>query len=235
MTTLHHPLLYATCASLLLSVSTQAVASEPSDDPLGPLDLGNRAYTSTGLSTPANQASQFNVFARGLGVAWSVSSQVQDSGRPDNARATAVALGGTVAFVLGENWSFEPQAQLINQQLLPGPGGQGPRLLASDSQPSWSGRVGARLSGHYQVGSTAVEPFLRTSLTYSFSNDTPIALAQVDKINSSRNPTAVAVGLGLVARMTPSVSLFVTADYSSPSDENDLNGLIGDVGVRVRW
>ncbi|QKZ05604.1 MULTISPECIES: autotransporter domain-containing protein [Pseudomonas] len=235
MNTHRHPLLYAACASLLLSAPAQAIAAEATDDPLGPLVLGNRAFALPDATHGADPVGQFTVFARSMGIAWSVSSQVQDSGRPDNARASAVALGGTVAFVLGENWSFEPQAQLINQQWLPGLGEQGPRLPSGDAQPGWSGRLGARLAGHYQVGNTAVEPFLRTSLTYSFSNDSPIALAQVDKINSSRNPTAVAVGLGLVARMTPTVSLFVTADYSSPSDENDLNGLIGDVGVRMRW
>jgi outer membrane autotransporter protein len=196
--------------------------------------LSNRAFTGNGGVNPPGNVGQFTVVAKSLGVAWSVSSQVQDSGRPDNARAMAVALGGTVAFVLGENWSFEPQAQLINQQLMPG-AGQGPRLLSDDSQPSWSGRVGARFSGHYQLGSTSVEPFVRTSLTYSFSNDAPIALAQVDKINSGRNASSIEVGLGLVARMTPTLSFFVTADYSSPSDQNDLNGLIGDLGVKMLW
>ncbi len=225
---------YAACASLLLIAPAKVGAAEPAEDPLGPLDLSNRTLTSTGVSNPASSAGQFTVVAKSLGVAWSVSSQVQDSGRPDNARSMAVALGGTVAFVLGENWSFEPQAQLINQQLMSA-AGQGPRLLSDEGQPNWSGRVGARLAGHYQVGGTSVEPFVRTSLTYSFSNDAPVALAPVDKISSSRNASTVEVGLGLVARMTPTVSFFVTADYSSPSDQNDLNGLIGDLGVKMLW
>ncbi|EIK95886.1 outer membrane autotransporter [Pseudomonas sp. M47T1] len=235
MNTAQYCFFYAACTSLLLAVPTRAVAAEGMDDPLGPLDMSNRAYTSTGASNPASNNDQFILFARSLGVAWSVSSQVQDSGRPDNARSMAVALGGTVAIVLGENWSFEPQAQLINQRLLPGTAGQGPRLLSQDSEPSWSGRVGARLAGHYELAGTPLEPFLRTSLTYSFSNDSAIALAPVDKITSSRNSSTIEVGLGLVARMTPTVSLFVTADYSSPSDQNDLNGLIGDLGVKMLW
>ncbi len=45
----------------------------------------------------------------------------------------------------------------------------------------------------------------------------------------------VEVGLGLVARVTPAVSLYVSADYSSDVDDNDLNGLIGSLGVRMRW
>ncbi|CAI8698750.1 hypothetical protein EMIT0196MI5_100014 [Pseudomonas sp. IT-196MI5] len=35
--------------------------------------------------------------------------------------------------------------------------------------------------------------------------------------------------------MTPLVSLYISADYSSDVDDNDLNGLIGSLGVRMRW
>jgi hypothetical protein len=45
----------------------------------------------------------------------------------------------------------------------------------------------------------------------------------------------VEVGFGLVARVPPAVSLYVSADYSSDVDDNDLNGLIGSLGVRMRW
>ncbi|MNV65050.1 hypothetical protein PS659_02534 [Pseudomonas fluorescens] len=62
-----------------------------------------------------------------------------------------------------------------------------------------------------------------------------VTLAQVDKISSSRKSSTVELGLGLVARVTPTVSLYVSADYSSDVDDNDLNGLIGSLGVRMRW
>jgi outer membrane autotransporter protein len=68
-----------------------------------------------------------------------------------------------------------------------------------------------------------------------------VTLDQVDKISSSRSSSTVelglglGLGLGLVARVTPTVSLYVSADYSSDVDDNDLNGLIGSLGVRMRW
>ncbi len=58
-----------------------------------------------------------------------------------------------------------------------------------------------------------------------------VTLDQVDKISSSRKFSTVELGLGLVAR----VSLYVSADYSSDVDDNDLNGIIGSLGVRMRW
>jgi outer membrane autotransporter protein len=62
-----------------------------------------------------------------------------------------------------------------------------------------------------------------------------VTLDQVDKISSSRYSSTVEVGLGLVARVTPALSLYLSADYSSDVDDNDLNGLIGSLGVRMRW
>ncbi|MNL89446.1 hypothetical protein D3C87_2197590 [compost metagenome] len=62
-----------------------------------------------------------------------------------------------------------------------------------------------------------------------------VSLDQVDKISSSRKSSTVDVGLGLVARVTPLVSLYISADYSSDVDDNDLNGVIGSLGVRMRW
>lgn len=70
--------------------------------------------------------------------------------------------------------------------------------------------------------------------------DTPstgntVTLDQVDKISSSRSSSTVELGLGLVVRVTPTVSLYVSADYSSDVDNSDLNGLIGSLGVRMCW
>ncbi|MNJ52803.1 hypothetical protein D3C77_481570 [compost metagenome] len=70
---------------------------------------------------------------------------------------------------------------------------------------------------------------------YDFTNADTVSLDKVDKISSGRNSATVEVGLGLVARVTPKVALFVSADYSTDVDDNDLNGLIGNLGVRLRW
>ena len=60
-------------------------------------------------------------------------------------------------------------------------------------------------------------------------------LAAICALFKDRCATTVELGLGLVARVTPNVALFVSADYSSDVDDNDLNGLIGSLGVRMRW
>ncbi|MDG9883430.1 autotransporter outer membrane beta-barrel domain-containing protein [Pseudomonas sp. GD04058] len=148
----------------------------------------------------------------------------------DNARGVVLSVGGGFPIGLGKNWVIEPQAQVINQQYFAV--GQ---ATALDGQPGWSGRVGAKLSANYVVSGMPIQPFVRTNVWYDFTNAATLSLDKVDKISSGRNSPTVEVGLGLVARITPRVALFVSADYSSDVDDNDLNGLIGNLGVRVRW
>lgn len=201
------------------------------------------------------QRNAVNLSGESLGVYWSMTheqgwhldavamgSRIDVNGRGENGQrlddsghAMTFSLEGGIPIGLGGGWVIEPQAQLINQRLFPGNRAQEETLQAFDSQPSWSGRVGARLSGRYEVRGMPIEPYVRTNVWYDFSNADEVKLDQVDKISSSRYSTTVELGLGLVARVTPSVALFVSADYSSDVDDNDLNGLIGSLGVRMRW
>ncbi|MHC6226286.1 autotransporter domain-containing protein [Pseudomonas sp. X10] len=153
----------------------------------------------------------------------------------DSGHAVTLSVEGGYPIGLGANWVIEPQAQVINQQFFPGSQAHAETLQAFDNQPNWSGRVGAKLSARYEVRGMPIEPFVRTNVWYDFNNAETVKLDKVDKISSGRNSTTVELGLGLVARITPTVALFVSADYSSDVDDNDLNGLIGSLGVRMRW
>ncbi|WP_288441068.1 autotransporter domain-containing protein [Pseudomonas promysalinigenes] len=201
------------------------------------------------------QRKAVNLSGESLGVYWSMShaqgwhldavamgSRIEVMGRGDGGQrlndsghAMTVSLQGGYPIGLGGGWVIEPQAQLINQRFFPGNQAQEDSLRTFDSQPSWRGRVGAKLSGRYEVNNMPIEPYVRTNVWYDFSDTGDVKLDQVDKISSSRYSTTVELGLGLVARVTPSVALFVSADYSSDVDDNDLNGLIGSLGVRMRW
>ena len=87
----------------------------------------------------------------------------------------------------------------------------------------------------YEVSGLPLEPYVRTNLWHTVYSGDTLTLDKVDKISSSRKSSTVELGLGLVAKVSPTVSLYVSADYSSDVDDNDLNGLIGSLGVRMRW
>jgi outer membrane autotransporter protein len=149
--------------------------------------------------------------------------------------AMTLSVEGGYPIGLSDNWVIEPQAQLINQRITLDTPYAGSGNASSSDVTSWSGRVGARLKGSYDINGLPVEPYVRTNLWHTVYTGNTVTLDQVDKISSSRNSSTVDVGLGLVARVTPAVSLYVSADYSSVVDQNDLNGLIASLGVRMRW
>ncbi|WP_331691139.1 autotransporter outer membrane beta-barrel domain-containing protein [Pseudomonas sp. ZY71] len=149
--------------------------------------------------------------------------------------AMTFSVEGGFPIGLSENWVVEPQAQLINQRITLDTPYSGSGNASSSDLTAWSGRVGARLKGSYDLNGLPVEPYVRTNLWHTVYTGNTVTLDQVDKISSSRKSSTVELGLGLVARVTPAVSLYVSADYSSDVDDNDLNGIIGSLGVRMRW
>ncbi|RON52572.1 autotransporter domain-containing protein [Pseudomonas frederiksbergensis] len=214
---------------------------------------GDGLYTGRALVDPGNET--LNLQGQSLGAYWSLtgpqgwhvdltasggrvngfSRDAQGLRQTAEGSAMTVSVEGGFPIGLGENWVVEPQAQLINQRITLDTPYAGANNATSSDLSSWSGRVGARLKGSYDINGLPVEPYVRTNLWHTVYTGNTVTLDQVDKISSSRNSSTVDVGLGLVARVTPTVSLYVSADYSSDVDDNDLNGLIGSLGVRMRW
>ena len=216
---------------------------------------GNRTgLFNTRAQSDANSDS-FNLQGQSLGAYWSLigpqgwhvdltASGGRVNGYTRNEQGVRQAAEGTAMTLsveggfpigLGEHWVVEPQAQLINQRITLDTPYAGSGNASSTDLSSWSGRVGAKLKGSYDINGLPVEPYVRTNLWHTVNTGNTVTLDQVDKISSSRNSSTVELGLGLVARVTPTVSLYVSADYSSDVDDNDLNGLIGSLGVRMRW
>jgi outer membrane autotransporter protein len=213
----------------------------------------NGLLTSPALADPNNDT--LNLQGQSLGAYWSLTGPQgwhvdltasggrvngfsrNDQGARQATEGSAMTLSVEGGFPIGlsENWVVEPQAQLINQRITLDTPYAGSGNASSSDLTSWSGRVGARLKGSYDINGLGVEPYVRTNLWHTVYTGNTVTLDQVDKISSSRNSSTVEVGLGLVAKVTPAVSFYVSADYSSDVDDNDLNGLIGSLGVRMRW
>lgn len=213
----------------------------------------NGLFTSRALANPDTDT--LNLQGQSLGAYWSLtgpqgwhvdlsasggrvngfSRNEQGARQATEGSAVTFSVEGGFPIGLSDNWVVEPQAQLINQRITLDMPYAGSGRASSSDLTSWSGRVGARLKGSYDINGLGVEPYVRTNLWHTVYTGNTVTLDQVDKISSSRNSSTVEVGLGLVARVTPGVSLYVSADYSSDVDDNDLNGLIGSLGVRMRW
>ncbi|MFZ3283743.1 autotransporter domain-containing protein [Pseudomonas sp.] len=214
---------------------------------------GNGLITTRALSDPSSDT--LNLQGQSLGAYYSLigaqgwhvdlsasggrvsgfSRNEQGARQATEGSAMTFSVEGGYPIGLSENWVVEPQAQLINQRITLDTPYAGSGNASSTDLSAWSGRVGARLKGSYDLNGLPVEPYVRTNLWHTVYTGSTVTLDQVDKISSSRKSSTVELGLGLVARVTPAVSLYVSADYSSDVDDNDLNGIIGSLGVRMRW
>jgi outer membrane autotransporter protein len=147
---------------------------------------------------------------------------------------TVSAEAGYPIAVAG-NWVVEPQAQVIHQKISLDSQDDGVSRVSFDSDGAWTGRLGARLKGRYDVGGRPLEPYLRANLWHTFSGSDTVTFDDVDEVTTEQKSSSADVGLGVVLSLASTVSVYAGADYSSNIDSQDLRGLSGNVGLRVSW
>ncbi|WP_051270598.1 autotransporter outer membrane beta-barrel domain-containing protein [Pseudomonas vranovensis] len=149
--------------------------------------------------------------------------------------ALALSAEAGYPFAVSDNWVIEPQAQVINQQIDLDSQSDGISDVTFDSQDYWTGRLGARLKGRYLVHQTPIEPYLRVNAWRTFGGSDTVTYDDVDRIKSNHKTSSADVGVGVVARLSSTVSMYMAADYSTHLDSNDLEGLSGNLGLRMSW
>jgi len=62
-----------------------------------------------------------------------------------------------------------------------------------------------------------------------------VTFNHTDKIKTEHRSTYADAGAGIVATVSPGVSIYLSADYSGNLDDQDLSGMAGNLGVRMSW
>ncbi|MFU5483904.1 autotransporter outer membrane beta-barrel domain-containing protein [Pseudomonas aeruginosa] len=149
--------------------------------------------------------------------------------------ALALSAEAGYPFFISDNWVIEPQVQMIHQQVDLDSQNDGISHVSFDSQDYWTGRLGARLKGRYLVGDTPLEPYLRANLWRTFGGSDTVTYNHVDRIKSDHESSSADIGVGGVAQLSSTVSIYLSVDYSSNLDVNELEGINGNLGVRMSW
>lgn len=149
--------------------------------------------------------------------------------------AITLSLEGGYPIPVSEHWVVEPQAQLIHQRIDLDKQNDGISDVSFDSQPYWKGRLGARLKGRYLIDNLPIEPYLRTNLWHSFGGKDTTTYNGLDRIKTEHKASSMDVGMGVVAKVSGNVSVYLTADYAANLDSEALEGVSGTLGVRVSW
>jgi len=150
-----------------------------------------------------------------------------------HALALSVEAGYPIA--VAQDWVLEPQVQVINQQIDLDSQNDGISNVAFDSQDYWTGRLGARLKGRFVAQDIPLEPYLRANLWKTFGGYDTVTYDGIDRIKSEHKSSSADLGVGLVAKLSSSVSVYMGADYNTHLDSNDLDGVSGNLGVRMSW
>jgi outer membrane autotransporter protein len=107
--------------------------------------------------------------------------------------------------------------------------------VSFDSAPAWTGRLGARLKGRYDVGGLPLEPYLRANLWHTFSGTDTVTFDGATDIDTQQKSSSADLGIGAILTLAPTVSVYASTDYSSNIDSNQQRAVSGNVGIRVSW
>ncbi|UHC81319.1 autotransporter outer membrane beta-barrel domain-containing protein [Pseudomonas sp. NIBR-H-19] len=138
-------------------------------------------------------------------------------------------------FALNDTWVVEPQVQVIHQKISLDSQDDGISRVSFDSDDAWTGRLGTRLKGRYQVSGMPLEPYLRANLWHTFSGTDSVTFDDSDVISTEQKSSTADVGLGVVLTLDRAVSVYASTDYSRNIDSNDLRGMSGNIGIRISW
>ncbi len=158
----------------------------------------------------------------------------RDVGIDVDGTGVTLSLEGGYPIQLSSEWTLEPQAQLIWQHL--SLDGQRDRFstVSFDNDDSVSGRLGLRLQGAMPLGAAVLQPYLKASLWHDFDATDRVNFGG-DPINVERGGTSLEVGGGVVAKLSETLSVFATADYTTNLGGEKRRVWEGNLGLSVKW
>lgn len=168
---------------------------------------------------------------------WLDGDSHSDRGLKIDNKGHAVTLSAEAGypFPLAGNWVIEPQAQVIHQTVNLDSQDDGISRVSFDSDPSWTGRLGARVKGNYSVSGLPLEPYVRANLWRTFSGTDTVTFANTTDIDTEQQSSWADLGVGVILTLAPAVSVYANADYSTNIDSHQQRAVAGNLGIRVSW
>ena len=149
-------------------------------------------------------------------------------------RVTTASLEGGYPIRLTDALSLEPQAQVVWQRASFSTTRDLFSSVSFDSDDAFTGRIGARLQGTFQAGSTTWRPYLKVNLWHNFDAVDRTWFGTV-ALPASFGATSLEIGGGFAASLSETVSLYATADYTTNLNGPHRETLEGNLGLRVTW
>ncbi|QPC85563.1 autotransporter outer membrane beta-barrel domain-containing protein [Mesorhizobium sp. NBSH29] len=146
----------------------------------------------------------------------------------------AVSLEGGYPIALTPDWVIEPQAQLIWHSLSLNDQADSYSSIRYDADNGVTGRVGFRLKGNVVAGTTTLQPYLKANIWHEFGGEDHVSF-DTTSILSDQGGTSLEVGGGITAKLSDTVSLFASADYTTNLGGEKKRVFEGNLGLSVKW
>lgn len=147
---------------------------------------------------------------------------------------TTASLEGGYPIALDPIWSIEPQGQIIWQRTSLSSTADVFSAIAYDDTDAFVGRLGFRLQASVQADAMLLKPYLKANLWHTFAG-TDVVIFATTPIALKRGATAVEVGGGVAAQVTPALSVHAAASYTTDVSSADRQGVTGNLGLRLTW
>lgn len=144
------------------------------------------------------------------------------------------SLEGGYPVALSEDWTLEPQGQIIWQHISLDDSSDSFSSVSFDSDNAFTGRLGVRLQGNYQTSAGRIQPYLKANIWHNFSSDQTVRFGD-DSIVTEIGGTSLEVGGGVVASLTERVSLYATLDYTTNLGGERTRIFEGNIGLNIKW
>ncbi len=134
-------------------------------------------------------------------------------------------------------WWLEPQVQVIWQRTSLDDRRDEVSSVRFDNDNAWTGRVGLRLAGDYQLADNGWQPYFKLNYWHGRSGEDRIRFDD-DVIFNSQRSRALEAGVGAVGRFNRTISAYAVADYTRElgGDRNEKRRIIeGNIGLRADW
>lgn len=135
------------------------------------------------------------------------------------------------------SWWLEPQLQVIWQRSSLDDQRDLVSTISFDNDNAWTGRVGLRLAGDYQLADNGWQPYFKLNYWHGRSGEDRI-LFDNDAIINSQRSRALEAGVGVVGRFNRTISAYAVADYTREvggSDNGKRRIIEGNIGLRADW
>jgi autotransporter family porin len=145
------------------------------------------------------------------------------------------SLEGGYPFVLDDEWTLEPMAQIIFTSMDFGSASDPYTTLDFHPGDAWFGRLGARLEDSTALFGSPVTPFAELNFWHGFGGTDTTVYNSTTPLPVPFGNTDIEIASGISTKMEADASIYLRVSYLASIDGNYQQTIKGQIGMRYAW